>query len=86
VACLASFTSGEQSVNVPLQSLLGDGILIYRCWIVWNKSWLIVTLPLLIWLANIICAIRLVDLITQVSEGLITGQLLQPWGQGIDTS
>ncbi|KAJ7321650.1 hypothetical protein DFH08DRAFT_941901 [Mycena albidolilacea] len=65
-----------KSVNVPLQSLVGDGILIYRCWIVCNKSWLIVALPLLIWLANITCAIRLVDLITQGSEGLIIGQLL----------
>ncbi|KAJ7809989.1 hypothetical protein B0H14DRAFT_3758333 [Mycena olivaceomarginata] len=52
-----------KSFNVPFQSL------IYRCWFLWNKSLLVIALPMLIWLANIACAIRLVDLIAQASKG-----------------
>ncbi|KAJ7302525.1 hypothetical protein DFH08DRAFT_905135 [Mycena albidolilacea] len=70
-----------KSFNVPFQSLVGDGILIYRCWFLWNKSLLVIALPMLIWLANIACAIRLVDLIAQASQGLIIGSVIQPWGQ-----
>ncbi|KAF7362711.1 Carboxylic ester hydrolase [Mycena venus] len=70
-----------KSFNVPFQSLVGDGILIYRCWFLWNKSWTIIALPLLIWLANMACFIRLLYLITQASQGLIISSTIQPWGR-----
>jgi len=70
-----------KSFSVPFQSLVGDGILIYRCWFLWNKSWLVIALPLFIWLANIACAIRLLDLLAQASQGQIISSTIQPWGQ-----
>lgn len=34
-------------------TLLVDAILIYRCWLVYNKSWPVILFPLLLWLSNI---------------------------------
>ncbi|KAF7335787.1 Carboxylic ester hydrolase [Mycena venus] len=70
-----------KSFTVPFQSLVGDSILIYRCWFLWNKNWVVIALPLLVWLANIACAIRLLDLLGQASQGLVISSTVQPWGQ-----
>jgi len=70
-----------KSFCVPFQSLLGDGILIYRCWFLWNRSWGVIALPLLIWLVNIACTMRFLDLLAQASQGLIISSPIQPWGQ-----
>ncbi|KAF7362710.1 Carboxylic ester hydrolase [Mycena venus] len=70
-----------KSFNVPFQSLVGDGILIYRCWFLWNKNWIVIALPLLVWLANIASAIRLLTLLAQASQGLVISSTIQPWGQ-----
>ncbi|KAJ7458819.1 hypothetical protein B0H11DRAFT_2199390 [Mycena galericulata] len=64
---------------VPFQTLVGDGIMIYRCWFVWNGSWAIITLPVLTWFANIASAIRIMDLLSRVSEGLVLSSNIQPW-------
>ncbi|KAJ7893026.1 hypothetical protein B0H13DRAFT_1625340 [Mycena leptocephala] len=68
-----------KSFCVPFQSLLGDGILIYRCWHLWNKSWLVVTLPLLIWLANVACSIRFLAILSQATQGLVISNSIHPW-------
>ncbi|KAF8172915.1 hypothetical protein K438DRAFT_1611300 [Mycena galopus ATCC 62051] len=70
-----------KSFTVPFQSLVGDGILIYRCWCLWNNSWLVIALPLLIWLSNIACAIRLLDLLATAPQALVISTAIQPWGQ-----
>ncbi|KAF7345260.1 Carboxylic ester hydrolase [Mycena sanguinolenta] len=70
-----------KSFTVPFQSLVGDGILIYRCWVIWNNSWIIIVIPLLIWLANIACAARLLDLLTKATLQLVISSPIQPWGQ-----
>ncbi|KAF7344907.1 Carboxylic ester hydrolase [Mycena venus] len=70
-----------KSFCVPFQTLLGDGILIYRCWFLWNKSWLVIALPFLIWLTNVACTMRFLDLLAQASQGLIISSAIQPWGQ-----
>ncbi|KAJ7305629.1 hypothetical protein DFH08DRAFT_902483 [Mycena albidolilacea] len=69
-----------KSFCVPFQSLLGDGILIYRCWFLWNKSWPVIALPLLIWLANVAVVMRFLDLLAQATQGLIISSAIQPWG------
>ncbi|KAJ7218213.1 hypothetical protein C8J57DRAFT_1732297 [Mycena rebaudengoi] len=67
---------------VGLQSLIGDGLLIYRCWFLWHaKSWMVAAFPAIIWLANCAIHTRVVQLLSQVTQGLVTGATLQPWGQ-----
>lgn len=86
VICRCAFAvliSLQQTFCVGLQTLIGDGILIYRCWFLWRtKSWLIAVFPMVIWLTNCAIHIRLMVLLHRVSQGLVTGALLQPWGEG----
>ncbi|KAK7046247.1 carboxylic ester hydrolase [Favolaschia claudopus] len=70
-----------KSFCVPFQSLLGDAVLIYRCWFLWDRSWLIIFVPSLIWLANIACAIRFLDLLAKATQGLIISTAVKPWVQ-----
>ncbi|KAF7358615.1 Carboxylic ester hydrolase [Mycena sanguinolenta] len=66
---------------VGLQSLIGDGLLIYRCWLLWRTSSQIrAVFPVLIWLTNLAIYVRLMVLLTKVTQGLVTGATLQPWG------
>ncbi|KDR66934.1 hypothetical protein GALMADRAFT_147576 [Galerina marginata CBS 339.88] len=37
------------------QTFVGDTILIYRCWIVYSRNWLVVALPILLWLGTTVC-------------------------------
>jgi hypothetical protein len=55
---------------------------IYRCWFLWHaKSWMVAAFPAIIWLANCAIHTRVVQLLSQVTQGLVTGATLQPWGQ-----
>ncbi|OCH85264.1 hypothetical protein OBBRIDRAFT_740208 [Obba rivulosa] len=47
--------------------LMGDGLLIYRCFVIWRSSWLVVALPILIYLANF--ALAILVLITAGTPG-----------------
>ncbi|KAG6908537.1 hypothetical protein DXG01_004308 [Tephrocybe rancida] len=44
-------------VNYVAQTFIGDGILLYRCWIVYGKNWLVIIFPVLIWLGGTACGI-----------------------------
>ncbi|KAJ7130939.1 hypothetical protein C8R46DRAFT_1202025 [Mycena filopes] len=41
------------SVDVIVQTILGDIMLIYRCWIVYGRSWLAISVPVLLALAGL---------------------------------
>ncbi|KAF7356027.1 Carboxylic ester hydrolase [Mycena venus] len=77
----AGYQTMTKSFCVGFQSLLGDAILIYRCWFLWNRSWLVITLPLLIWLGNIATVVRFLDLLAEATQGLIISSAVQPWVQ-----
>ncbi|PPQ84944.1 hypothetical protein CVT25_004457 [Psilocybe cyanescens] len=42
------------------QTFIGDSILLFRCWIVYSKRWLIVIVPILLWLGTTVCGIMTV--------------------------
>ncbi|KAF9529969.1 hypothetical protein CPB83DRAFT_811692 [Crepidotus variabilis] len=39
------------------QVFVGDAVLLYRCWIVYQKNWVVITLPITLWLATTACGI-----------------------------
>ncbi|KAJ7037807.1 hypothetical protein C8F04DRAFT_1329070 [Mycena alexandri] len=41
--------------DIILQTILGDGMLIFRCWVVYGKSWLVVAFSLLLYLGSGVC-------------------------------
>ncbi|KAJ7289213.1 hypothetical protein C8J57DRAFT_1046248 [Mycena rebaudengoi] len=65
---------------VGLQSLIGDAILIYRCWLVYSRSWHIVAFPFVLWLANIACQVRKGYVQSTLPQALVTASELYPWG------
>jgi len=54
-------------------ALAADAVLIWRCWIIYTCSFLVVTFPLLMWIAGLICTI--LQLYWQITEA-----------QGLDTA
>ncbi|KAJ7508912.1 hypothetical protein B0H11DRAFT_2270484 [Mycena galericulata] len=64
---------------VLFQSLLGDSVLIYRCYWLWNKSWAVIALPLLIWFTNVALSMRILDVEPQISEGGVLSTVISPW-------
>ncbi|KAJ6530076.1 hypothetical protein DFH09DRAFT_152375 [Mycena vulgaris] len=73
-----TFTKG---ICVGVQSLTADAILIYRCWFIWHKSWVVIGLPLLGWLANFACYTGLLVTLNRISQGSINSSELLPWGR-----
>lgn len=43
-------------VNYSAQTFIGDGILLYRCFVIYNRKWWVVLLPMLMWIATAVCS------------------------------
>ncbi|KAJ6559624.1 hypothetical protein B0H19DRAFT_1069366 [Mycena capillaripes] len=43
------------TVDVIVQTVLGDCMLIYRCWIVYGRSWLAILVPVILSVAGFVC-------------------------------
>ncbi|KAF8997255.1 hypothetical protein BDQ17DRAFT_1363377 [Cyathus striatus] len=62
-----------------LQTVIGDGILIYRCWIVYSRSWRIVTVSILLWIGATVSMIFVIQIqATLNTSGTITTGKLKP--------
>ncbi|PSR99323.1 hypothetical protein PHLCEN_2v4136 [Hermanssonia centrifuga] len=69
-----------KTVDYVMQTAIGDAILNYRCWMVYNKSWKIVLFPVLMWMAILVCGIMMVYVeVTTTSEALLTESRITPW-------
>ncbi|PBK63138.1 hypothetical protein ARMSODRAFT_963341 [Armillaria solidipes] len=64
---------------VNLQTLVADGILTYRCWIVYGKSWIIAATPVLLWIGVLGTTITNIYLLSTIhSEALTVATKLRP--------
>ncbi|KAF7360046.1 Carboxylic ester hydrolase [Mycena venus] len=81
----SSWRTFTKSLSVGLQSLTGDAILIYRCWYIWSKSWLVIAFPLLLWVTNIACLTRTLFLLERLEYGQVNSGNLVPWGMAFWT-
>ncbi|KIL67000.1 hypothetical protein M378DRAFT_323465 [Amanita muscaria Koide BX008] len=64
-------------VNITIENatiLIADGVLIYRCWIVFDKPWRVILLPTMLWLADL--AFALMFAVYQVSLYLSLRQII----------
>ncbi|EKM77397.1 hypothetical protein AGABI1DRAFT_108226 [Agaricus bisporus var. burnettii JB137-S8] len=50
-----------RSVNQVLTMIIGDSVLIYRCWIVYERRWLVITPSLFLYLGSIAMAIKILE-------------------------
>ncbi|KAJ7742845.1 hypothetical protein B0H16DRAFT_1562538 [Mycena metata] len=81
----SSWQNVVTAINVGLQSLTGDLILIYRCWLVFSRSRKIIVLPLLLWIAAFVCEARIVSLQTTDSQAIEHSAQEIPWGKAFWT-
>lgn len=74
---------------VNMQTLIGDGILTYRCWIVDGKSWTVAAVPALLWIRTLVTTVLNIVVISHIhSEALTAPTSLRPiissfWGISI---
>ncbi|KAF8197739.1 hypothetical protein K438DRAFT_1584912 [Mycena galopus ATCC 62051] len=60
---LLYFTDGSQILQVvrsalgEITLLIGDAVIVYRLWLMWNGDWRVVLLPALSWLGSLACVI-----------------------------
>ncbi|KAJ7282494.1 hypothetical protein C8J57DRAFT_1295516 [Mycena rebaudengoi] len=70
-----------KTMAVGTQSITGDAILIYRCWVVYHRSWRLVVVPLILWLGTLVANGRMIWIqASLVTRELITAKLILPWG------
>lgn len=49
------FLTYMKLVDLVVEVLFGDGILIYRCWVIYNNNHFIVILPIILWITSAGC-------------------------------
>ncbi|KAG2356403.1 hypothetical protein BDR07DRAFT_1492016 [Suillus spraguei] len=60
-----------------MQTLLADGVLIYRCYVVWQSTWIII-LPCMLWCSVLVTGICATYISSQVKNNFF-GEELAPW-------
>ncbi|THG99497.1 hypothetical protein EW026_g2856 [Hermanssonia centrifuga] len=76
----ANSSADFQTVDVQIMALIGDAMLIYRCLVVFNYKWLVIIFPVLLWLANAVCAVAIIIITATLHQtALIHIGNLKPW-------
>ncbi|KAF7353826.1 hypothetical protein MVEN_01068200 [Mycena venus] len=70
--------AAKTAVYVTL-TLSGDFFVIYRCYVVWNRSWLVVVLPILLWTGTGVVGYATTHAFLQTHHGGIFLTQLKPW-------
>ncbi|PSR75960.1 hypothetical protein PHLCEN_2v8765 [Hermanssonia centrifuga] len=70
-----------KTVDTQMMSLIGDGMLIYRCFVIFSHKWLIIAFPLLMWLANVACSVMIIFITATLRQDTTISQqrLLKPF-------
>ncbi|KAG2002397.1 hypothetical protein CC2G_004591 [Coprinopsis cinerea AmutBmut pab1-1] len=84
---IAMFEDTSNWINVMkmacyvAQTFVGDSILLYRCWIIYNRRWLVIAFPTLLWIGCTVCgAITIYVEATLDTEGaLLNAKSLIPF-------
>ncbi|KAF8075331.1 hypothetical protein FPV67DRAFT_629045 [Lyophyllum atratum] len=63
------------------QTIIGDAMLIYRCWVVYARSWKVIAFSALLWIAGTVCAIFILyQEATFKVHGLVSSSKIRPYG------
>ncbi|KAJ7259399.1 hypothetical protein C8J57DRAFT_1340351 [Mycena rebaudengoi] len=60
-------------------TLTGDFIMIFRCFVVWNRKWAIVAFPIILWLGTGVVGYRATHALLLTRKGGVFIQALAPW-------
>ncbi|PFH45331.1 hypothetical protein AMATHDRAFT_160736 [Amanita thiersii Skay4041] len=78
---ISDWVNVARSLTVVMQTMIGDAMLIYRCWVMYGRSFTVVSFSVLLWLGAIVCTILVTYLeATLHSRVLISARQLRPAG------
>ncbi|EMD32281.1 hypothetical protein CERSUDRAFT_118980 [Gelatoporia subvermispora B] len=76
----ASWINIVKNINQFVQPLIGDAILIYRCWVVYERRWIAVALSVLLWVGSCVVSTIFMVLAADVkSSSGVNASSLTPW-------
>ncbi|KAF9463482.1 hypothetical protein BDZ94DRAFT_1192864 [Collybia nuda] len=82
LANLGNWAVVTRGFTYGMQTLLGDSILIYRCWKVYFENWLVVVFPILIWFDILACVLAASIIQSNLGQSSFTAKEISPFGTG----
>ncbi|CAK5271753.1 unnamed protein product [Mycena citricolor] len=82
IAYLADISDSLEAAKIGIYvtvTLIGDCFMIYRCWVVWRKAYLVVIFPVLLWLCSGISGYGGTHALSLTKQGGIFLAELVPW-------
>ncbi|KAF9000140.1 hypothetical protein BDQ17DRAFT_1245907 [Cyathus striatus] len=64
------------------QTFVGDGILLYRCFVIYNRRWLVIIFPGLLWIGTAVCSILTIYIEATLGTGVLNQKQLKPFITG----
>ncbi|RPD71692.1 hypothetical protein L226DRAFT_547169 [Lentinus tigrinus ALCF2SS1-7] len=52
---ISNWVNVMRTADYVAQTFIGDGIMVYRCYVVYERNWKVVVIPVLLWLAETAC-------------------------------
>ncbi|KAF6752066.1 hypothetical protein DFP72DRAFT_991158 [Ephemerocybe angulata] len=65
--------------NYTAQTFIGDGILLYRCYVIYNRRWWVAILPALMWLATAACSGVTIYIESTIGNGDLSESQFEPF-------
>ncbi|KAF9460444.1 hypothetical protein BDZ94DRAFT_1169596 [Collybia nuda] len=79
---LSDWVTVSRGFSYGVQTLLGDSILIYRCWMIYLEKWLVVIFPILMWFGIFVCVLAACIIESNLGQSSFTAKELAPFGTG----
>lgn len=61
------------------QTFIGDGILLYRCYIIYNRRWFVIVGPALMWIGTAVCSSFTIYIEARLDTGVLSQSQLKPF-------
>ncbi|RPD65717.1 hypothetical protein L227DRAFT_560397 [Lentinus tigrinus ALCF2SS1-6] len=77
---ISNWVNVMKTVDYVAQTFIGDAIMAYRCYVVYDRNWKIVVLPVLLWLAETACGgVTIYITATLHTEATLNASSLRPF-------
>ncbi|KAF5309388.1 hypothetical protein D9619_012292 [Psilocybe cf. subviscida] len=81
-AKISEWVNVMKFVDYEAQTLVGDGILLYRCYMIYNRKWFVIIVPVLLWLGTFAFATVTVIIESTLGTGSLGQTQLKPFITG----
>ncbi|KAJ8502545.1 hypothetical protein ONZ45_g11651 [Pleurotus djamor] len=76
---IGEWTNVMKMANYVAQTFVGDAILLYRCFVVYDRNWWIIILPALLWVGTTVCGIMTSYIEVSIGTGALSQSQLKPF-------